>query len=89
MRIARVIGNVVSTRKDENLIGYSLLVIQILKPGTDQVQDELVAVDTVGAGVDDLVLVAQGGAARVPLHPSKAPADATIVGIIDTVDVQQ
>jgi ethanolamine utilization protein EutN len=87
MRIAKVIGNVVSTRKDDALIGYSLLVVDVLKPGTDLVQDQLVAIDTVGAGVGDLVLVAQGGAARVPIAPSKAPVDATIIGVIDTVDV--
>ncbi len=88
MRIARIIGNVVSTRKDENLVGYSLMVIQVLKPGTEEVQDELVAIDTVGAGVGDLVLVALGGAARIPLQPGKAPVDATIIGVIDTVDVR-
>jgi ethanolamine utilization protein EutN len=87
MRIAKVIGNVVSTRKDDALIGYSLLVIDVVKPGTDLVQDQLVAIDTVGAGVGDLVLVALGGAARVPLGPSRAPVDATIIGVIDTVDV--
>ncbi len=86
MRIAKVIGNVVSTRKDENLVGYSLMVIDVLKPGTDESQGQMVAVDTVGAGIGDLVLITTGGAARIPLT-NRAPTDATIVGVIDTVDV--
>ncbi|HMQ52953.1 MAG TPA: EutN/CcmL family microcompartment protein [Anaerolineae bacterium] len=86
MHVAKVIGNVVATRKDESLVGFSLLVIEIQKPGTDQAQSQLVAVDTVGAGAGDLVLVSLGGAARVNL-PHNAPVDATIVGVIDTVVV--
>jgi ethanolamine utilization protein EutN len=86
MRVAKVIGNVVSTRKDESLVGFSLLVIEIQKPGADESQGQMVAVDTVGAGAGDLVLVSLGGAARVIL-PHAAPVDATIVGVIDTVDV--
>jgi microcompartment protein CcmK/EutM len=86
MRIAKVIGTVVSTRKDEALVGYSLLVLELHKPGTNEVQGEVVAVDTVGAGVDDLVLVTLGGAARLSLQ-KPAPVDATIIGIIDSVDV--
>jgi ethanolamine utilization protein EutN len=87
MRIAKVIGTVVSTRKEESLVGYSLLVVELQKPGTDEAQGQVVAVDTVGAGVSDLVLVALGGAARVALPNSPAPVDATIIGIIDSVDV--
>ena len=87
MRIAKVIGNVVSTRKDESLVGFSLQVIELQKPGTDESQGQMVAVDTVGAGEGDLVLVALGGAARVAL-PHQAPVDATIIGVIDSVDVR-
>ncbi|HRV92326.1 MAG TPA: EutN/CcmL family microcompartment protein [Anaerolineae bacterium] len=87
MKVGKVIGNVVSTRKDEALVGFSLQVIEIQKPGTGEAESQLVAVDTVGAGVGDLVLVVMGGAARVAL-PHQAPVDATIVGVIDSVGVQ-
>ncbi len=87
MRIAKVIGNVVSTRKDESLVGFSLQVVELQKPGTDESQGQIVAVDTVGAGEGDLVLVAFGGAARVALS-RQAPVDATIIGVIDSVIVR-
>lgn len=86
MRIAKVIGNVVSTRKDESLVGFSLLIVEMQKPGTNESQGQVVAADMVGAGVGDLVLVTQGGAARIAL-PHQAPVDAAIVGVIDSVGV--
>ena len=84
MRIAEVIGNVVSTRKDESLVGFSLLVLELQHPATGESQGQVVAVDMVGAGVGDRVLVSLGGAARIAL-PHQAPVDATIVGVIDSV----
>ena len=87
MKIGKVIGNVVSTRKDESLVGFSLQVIEIQKPGTEEAEGQIVAVDTVGAGVGDLVLIVVGGAARLAL-PHSAPVDATIVGVIDAVGVR-
>lgn len=81
MKIGKVIGTVVSTRKDEALVGFKLLVIE-----TDDTQERLVAIDTVGAGVGERVLVATGSAARVTLLVH-APVDATVVGIIDTVNL--
>ncbi|MCB0213216.1 MAG: EutN/CcmL family microcompartment protein [Anaerolineae bacterium] len=87
MKIGKVIGNVVSTRKDEALVGFSLQIVEIQKPGTEEAEGQVVAVDTVGAGVGDLVLMVVGGAARLAL-PHAAPVDATIVGVIDSVGVQ-
>lgn len=87
MQLAKVIGTVVSTRKEDSLVGYKLLVLEVLDPGSkSQDGERLVAIDMLGAGVTETVLFVRGGAARINL-PSPAPVDATIVGIVDTVDV--
>ena len=87
MRLAKVIGNVVSTRKEEALVGFKLLVLEELDPRTEQPTGPIiVAVDTLGAGVTDHVIFAVGGAARVISETHrKAPVDAAIVGIVDSV----
>ncbi len=89
MRLAKVIGTVVATRKEESLIGYKLLVIEEIDPRNEQPRENcLVAVDTLGAGEGDIVLWVQGGAARVISEEHrKAPLDVAIVGIIDSVDI--
>ena len=87
MIIARVIGTVVATRKDERLSGAKLLLV---RPITLQGEDEssyLVAIDTVGAGVREKVLVVSGSSARLAEGMKDRPVDAAIVGIIDTVEV--
>jgi ethanolamine utilization protein EutN len=88
MRLAKVIGTVVATRKEESLTGFKLLVIQEVDPrGERDISNRLVAVDTLGAGEGDIVLWVQGGAARVVSEEHrKAPLDVAIVGIIDSVD---
>lgn len=89
MIVAKVIGNVVSTRKEDTLIGFKLLLLQAVEPADESlVGEKFVAVDTLGAGISDLVLVVRGGGARVisDVHRN-APIDSAIVGIIDTVDV--
>lgn len=88
MRLAKVIGTVVATRKEESLTGFKLLVIQEIDPlGKREVKNRLVAVDTLGAGEGDIVLWVVGGAARVISEEHrKAPLDVAIVGIIDSVD---
>jgi len=89
MRLAKVIGTVVATRKEESLIGFKLLVIEEIDPREERTtHNRLVAVDTLGAGEGDTVLWVQGGAARVISEEHrKAPLDVAIVGIIDSVDV--
>jgi ethanolamine utilization protein EutN len=87
MQIARVVGTVVATRKDDALIGFKLMVLQIEDPQSGEGAERIVAVDTVGAGVGEQVLVTRGGAARACL-PINAPTDAAIVGIVDAVDMQ-
>lgn len=83
MQIARVIGTVVSTRKDENLTGIKLLLVQPLTPEREPAGRPLVAVDAVGAGVGEEVFFVRGKEASFPFYPVEAPVDAGIVGIID------
>ena len=83
MQLARVIGDVVSTRKDENLVGIKLLVVQPLTADHQPVGKPLVAVDSVGAGVGEEVFFVRGKEASFPFYPVEAPVDAGIVGIVD------
>lgn len=83
MQIARVIGTVVSTRKDENLSGIKLLMVQPLTPNREPIGRPLVAVDAVGAGIGEEVFFVRGKEASFPFYPVEAPVDAGIVGIID------
>ena len=83
MQLARVIGDVVMTRKDENLVGIKLLLVQPLTPEREPAGRPLVAVDSVGAGVGEEVFFVRGKEASFPFHPTEVPADAGIVGIVD------
>ena len=84
MQLARVIGAVVATRKDENLVGIKLLVIQPLTPAREHAGRAIVAVDAVGAGTGEDVFFVRGKEASFPFHPSEPPVDAAIVGIVDS-----
>ena len=89
MQLATVIGTVVATRKEDSLVGYKLLVLEVQDPGGNSPDGErLVAIDTLGAGVSETVLFVRGGAARVNLA-APTPVDAAVVGIVDTVDVHR
>ena len=83
MQLARVIGDVVATRKEPAYEGIKLLVIQPLAPDGADVGRPLVAVDSVGAGVGERVFFVRGKEASFPFYPIEVPADAGIVGIVD------
>jgi len=87
MQIARVVGDVVVTRKDENLSGLKLLILQPLTPAREPAGRTLIAVDSVGAGVGEEVFFVRGKEASFPFYPVEAPVDAGIVGIVDHWDV--
>ena len=87
VQLARVIGNVVVTRKDENLSDRTLLVLQPIGADGTAVGRTLVAVDAVGAGVGETVFFVRGKEASFPFHPREVPADAGVVGIVDHYDV--
>lgn len=91
MILARVIGNVWSTRKDESLRGLKFLVVQPVNLSYDEkgiaklkeFGNSLIAADQIGAGESEIVMVASGSSARQGLANHSLPVDATIVGIID------
>ena len=87
MQLARVVGDVVATRKDENLTGLTLLVLQPLTADGSAVGRTLVAVDAVGAGVGETVFFVRGKEASFPFYPPAVPTDAGIVGIVDHWDL--
>ena len=89
MQLARVIGHVVMTRKDDTLVGIKLLVVQPLTPERTAAGRPLVAVDAVGAGVGEEVFVVRGREASFPFYPAEPPVDAGIVGIVDHWDVER
>ena len=87
MIIARILGTVVSTQKDERLHGKKLLIVKPINlDGTDQ-SGYLVAVDTVGAGFHEKVIVVGGSSARMAEGNKDCPVDAAIIGVIDTIDI--
>ena len=88
MQLARVIGNVVVTRKDENLVDRTLLVLQPIAADGTAVGRTLVAVDAVGAGVGETVFFVRGKEASFPFHPTEVPTDAGVVGIVDQYHVE-
>ena len=87
MFLAKVRGTVVSTSKDERLIGFKLLVVERIGIDGGYVGLPQVAVDTVGAGVGATVIVTGGSSARFATTRTDAPIDSTIVGIVDTVEI--
>ena len=75
-------GNIVSTRKQDSLVCSKFMEVQIMKCG--ELTDEyIIAIDSVGAGIGETVLITTGSSARLALHNTSAPADAVIVGIVD------
>ncbi|HYS27801.1 MAG TPA: EutN/CcmL family microcompartment protein [Vicinamibacterales bacterium] len=88
MQLAKVIGDVVTTRKDENLTGIKLMVLQPIAADGSNVGRTLVAVDAVGAGVGETVFFVRGKEASFPFHPTEVPTDAGIVGIVDHWDLE-
>ena len=89
MFFAKVIGTVWATRKDENLRSFKLQVIQPLTARRENVGDPIVAVDTVGAGPGETVFYITAREATIPLPVDMAPVDASIVGIVDRIDLRK
>ena len=94
MFVAKVTGSVVATQKVPSMVGHKLLTVEPLRvdPGT---RDRLigtgrsfVVVDTVGSGQGEMVLIVQGSSARLTPETERLPVDATVIGIVDTVNVE-
>ena len=75
-------GNIVSTRKQEALVGSKFMEVEIIENGA-LTGRYIIAIDSVGAGIGETVLITTGSSARLALHNTSAPADAVIVGIVD------
>jgi ethanolamine utilization protein EutN len=88
MQLAEVVGTVVASHKDANLVGTKLLVIQPLSAEGQAVGRTLVAVDAAGAGIGERVFFVRGREAAYPFYPVEVPTDAAIIGIVDHVDVR-
>ncbi|WP_270940968.1 EutN/CcmL family microcompartment protein [Romboutsia lituseburensis] len=86
MEIGKVVGNVWATRKDEKLCGLKFLVVKLLKTKDTYKEGFLVAADNTGAGNGDLVFITKGSSARASIEKRDVPIDATIVGIVDTLE---
>ncbi|MDD6176269.1 MAG: EutN/CcmL family microcompartment protein [Firmicutes bacterium] len=82
MIMGKVVGNIVSTRKNENIVGSKILEIRIIENGRET-DRYIVAIDSVGAGIGERVLVTTGSGARLALQNTNTPVDAVVVGIID------
>ena len=87
MLLGRVAGTLVSSRKDPSIEGYKLLLVRTLDIEGDETGQFVVAVDAVGAGVDEVVMVAQGSSARQTEITRDRPCDAVVMAIVDSWEV--
>jgi ethanolamine utilization protein EutN len=87
MIVAKVVGNIWATRKEESLQGMKLMIVQAIDAVTNETKDSFVAVDQVGAGIGEMVIVSTGSSARLAKQGRHSPIDAIIVGIVDEMDV--
>jgi len=86
MELAKVEGTIVSTAKAEKLQGYKLLLLNLIQPDMKPSNNYVVAVDAVGAGEGEVVIVVRGSSARQAEKLTTVPTDASIIGIVDTVE---
>jgi len=86
MQIARVLGTVVSTQKEPSLTGVKFLLLQLLDREGQPTSEYEVAADSIGAGIDEWVLVTRGSAARQIPRGEARPVDAAVIAIIDSIN---
>lgn len=89
MILAKIVGTVVATRKDERLVSNKLLLARPIDPRGKSEGMVLVAVDTVDAGFGETVLIVSGSSARMAAGMKDCPVDAAIVGIVDTIELKE
>ena len=90
MIVAKIVGTVVATRKDERLVSNKLLVARPIDPSSGKSEGSyLVAVDTVDAGFGEIVLIVSGSSARMASGMKDCPVDAVVVGIVDTIELSE
>ena len=89
MILARVAGTIVATRKDPRLEGFKLLIVKPVSPEGQDESGYMIAVDTVGAGSGEQVIVVSGSSARMAEGCKDKPVDASIVGIVDDLNLDK
>lgn len=89
MIVAKVVGNIWATRKEESLSGMKLMIVQAVDAVTKEPQPSFVAVDQVGAGIGEMVIVSTGSSARLAKLGRHSPIDAIIVAIVDEMDISK
>lgn len=82
MKIGKIVGTIVSTRKQDSLVGSKFMEVNVIENGK-QTDNFMIAVDSVGAGIGETVLITTGSSARLALKNTESPVDAVIVGIVD------
>lgn len=87
MLLAQVTGTVTATAKDAQLVGHKLLLCDLIDGTGSKLGSQLVAVDTVGAGVGDQVMIATGSAARMPSQTTGGPVDAAVIAVVDRISL--
>lgn len=88
MLIGKIVGTLVADQKDEKLIGMRLMIVRQLNPEAQETGAYVIAVDSVGAGVGEVVLYASGSSARQTLTTEGKPIDAAIMAIVDTWEIE-
>jgi len=89
MILAKIVGTVVATQKDQRLVSNKLLVAQPIDAEGNEHGNHLVAVDTVDAGFGEVVLIVSGSSARMAAALKDTPVDAAIVGIVDDIEFKE
>lgn len=87
MQLARVVGTVVSTRKEQSIAGLKLLVVRPLDENGKESGNAIVSADAVGAGPDEIVLIAAGSSARQTVATDKRPVDSVVMAIVDSWNI--
>ena len=87
MLLGKVIGSVWATRKYESIKGYKIMLVQPLNSDEEALGDQIIALDTVGAGPGEIIFYITASEAVIPLDVDMAPVDASIVGIVDTINI--
>jgi ethanolamine utilization protein EutN/carbon dioxide concentrating mechanism protein CcmL len=87
MKLGRIVGSVVSTRKDPSLASLKLMIVENVTTGLEREGGYVIAVDSVGAGVGEVVLYATGSSARLTAVTKDRPVDAVIMAIVDSFDL--
>ncbi len=88
MYLGKVIGTIWATRKYETLTGYKMQFVQPINAELEKLGEPIVALDTVGAGPGEIIFYVTASEAVIPLDVDMAPCDASIVGIVDSINIQ-